>query len=115
MRLTLSWFVIFLSMHASAQSKRQAAQEKPEEAYFPQEERAPKNVKKKSGGTTYDARDQSYDRLERNWKLREKKEKKTSRNVDKDYSLGPYFGHKRPPKIRPIGKRKVCKICGVTH
>jgi hypothetical protein len=115
MRLTLSCFVILLSLHAAAQSKRQPAQDTPAEAYFPQEEQAPKNVKKKAGGTTFDAREKSYERLERNWKSREKKEKKLSRNPDKDYSVGPYFGHKRPPKIRPIGKRKVCKICGVTH
>lgn len=26
-----------------------------------------------------------------------------------------YFGHKRPPKKRPPGKQKFCKICRIKH
>ena len=31
------------------------------------------------------------------------------------YSDPSYFGHKRPPKKRPVGKRKFCKECGIVH
>lgn len=31
------------------------------------------------------------------------------------YSDPTYFGHKRPPKKRPLGKRKMCKECGIVH
>lgn len=31
------------------------------------------------------------------------------------YSDPSYFGHKRKPKIRPVGKKKVCKECGLKH
>lgn len=31
------------------------------------------------------------------------------------YTEKMYFGHKNPPKKRPIGKRKHCKECGLTH
>ncbi len=31
------------------------------------------------------------------------------------YTEKMYFGHKNPPKKRPLGKRKHCKECGLTH
>lgn len=31
------------------------------------------------------------------------------------YSDPTYFGHKRKPKKRPVGKRKFCKECGIVH
>jgi hypothetical protein len=31
------------------------------------------------------------------------------------YNDPTYFGHKRPPKKRPLGKRKFCKECGIRH
>ncbi|MCS6969161.1 MAG: hypothetical protein RMJ44_10430 [Cytophagales bacterium] len=31
------------------------------------------------------------------------------------YSNKMYFGHKRPPKKRPVHKRKFCKVCGIVH
>ena len=31
------------------------------------------------------------------------------------YSDPTYFGHKKPPKKRPVGKKKFCKECGMSH
>jgi len=31
------------------------------------------------------------------------------------YSEPLYFGHKRPPKKRPLHKRKLCKTCNIVH
>ena len=31
------------------------------------------------------------------------------------YSKQEYFGHKRKPKKRPVGKKKYCKICEFAH
>ena len=31
------------------------------------------------------------------------------------YSDPSYFGHKRKPKKRPPGKKKLCKECGIIH
>ncbi|MDH5597925.1 MAG: hypothetical protein OEY34_02310 [Cyclobacteriaceae bacterium] len=31
------------------------------------------------------------------------------------YSDPSYFGHKRKPKIRPVGKKKMCEECGIRH
>ena len=41
---------------------------------------------------------------------------KIERQKDKpQYSDPMYFGHKRKPKKRPVGKRKFCKVCGIEH
>jgi len=74
-----------------------------------------KTKKKKKFGRTYDARNEFHARIEKNWKEREKREKNVSGERRPDKSKPPYFGHKRPPKIRPEGKRKVCKVCHIKH
>ncbi|MEQ9592438.1 MAG: hypothetical protein RLN86_07565 [Cyclobacteriaceae bacterium] len=71
--------------------------------------------KKKRSGISYEARSEFVDRMEENWKQREKAEKNVSGKRKPDKSQPPYFGHKRPPKIRPIGKQKVCKVCHIKH
>ena len=45
------------------------------------------------------------------------KDKKKSVKILKkpQYSDKSYFGHKRPPKRRPLSKRKLCKVCGIVH
>lgn len=71
--------------------------------------------KNKKSGLTYEARNDFEDRMEKNWKEREKHEKNISGEKKADKTQPPYFGHKRPPKIRPADKRKVCKVCGIKH
>jgi len=45
-----------------------------------------------------------------------RKYKKIERIKDKPQYADPtYFGHKRKPKKRPVGKRKFCKECGIVH
>ena len=42
--------------------------------------------------------------------------KKSMRMLKKpQYSDKSYFGHKRPPKKRPLSRRKLCKVCGIVH
>lgn len=62
----------------------------------------------------------SYDKevkaFRKRMKQNVKKYKKMYRQLDKpQYSDPTYFGHKRPPKKRPLGKRKFCKVCGIVH
>ena len=75
----------------------------------------PRKAKKKKKTVTYDAQNEYYNRIENTWKEREKREKTFERGEATDYMKPPYFGHKKPPKIRAIGKRKYCKICGIRH
>lgn len=76
----------------------------------------PRKVKKKKKSpVTYDAQNEYYDRIESIWRAREKREKTYERGEATDYMKPPYFGHKKPPKIRSLEKRKYCKICGIRH
>ena len=75
----------------------------------------PRKAKKKKKTVTYDAEKEYYHRLENTWREREKREKSFERGEATDYMKPPYFGHKKPPKIRSIEKRKYCKICGIRH
>jgi len=46
----------------------------------------------------------------------QKQNKKDARMARKpQYSNPAYFGHKRPPKKRPPGKKKFCKECHIVH
>jgi hypothetical protein len=74
-----------------------------------------KSRKKKKSTVTYDAQSEYYDRIENSWREREKREKTYKSGQATDYMKPPYFGHKKPPKVRPIEKRKYCKICGIRH
>ncbi len=61
-----------------------------------------------------------YDRLvEEYYKRKEeviKRNQKLAKKLEKpQYSDPSYFGHKRKPKKRPVGKRKYCKECGIVH
>ncbi|CAN5498399.1 hypothetical protein BH10BAC4_BH10BAC4_25430 [soil metagenome] len=80
--------------------------------YGPRKE---KKSKKKKGAITHDAQNEYYKRIENTWREREKREKSYERGEALDYMKPPYFGHKKPPKIRAIEKRKYCKICGIRH
>ncbi|MGB3467596.1 MAG: hypothetical protein WBA74_20080 [Cyclobacteriaceae bacterium] len=45
-----------------------------------------------------------------------KKSRKEARLARKpQYSDPSYFGHKKPPKKRPVGKKKFCKECHIVH
>ncbi|MDN5215654.1 hypothetical protein QQ020_26490 [Fulvivirgaceae bacterium BMA12] len=46
----------------------------------------------------------------------QKRYKKMARLAEKpQYSDPSYFGHKRKPKKRPPGKKKLCKECSIIH
>ncbi|MCB0489023.1 MAG: hypothetical protein R2820_15680 [Cyclobacteriaceae bacterium] len=117
-RLIVFLFVFSASTSVLAQKKKSDKNEpnsldngRLEEKYVP---KAAKSKKKKSG-PSYEARNDFEERMEKNWKEREREEKNFSGERKADKSQPPYFGHKRPPKIRPMGKRKVCKVCGIKH
>lgn len=55
---------------------------------------------------------EAEERQEANAKRREKEAKLAEKP---QYSDPSYFGHKKKPKKRPVGKRKMCKECGIVH
>ena len=52
---------------------------------------------------------------ERVSKVYKEKAKEAKLAEKPQYSDPLYFGHKKPPKKRPVGKRKFCKECGLVH
>lgn len=62
--------------------------------------------------THADLVDEANARQEANVKRRKKEAKMAE---DPQYSDPSYFGHKKKPKKRPVGKRKLCKECGIVH
>ena len=61
-----------------------------------------------------------YERLvveyQKRMKANVKKRDAIARQMEKpQYSDPLYFGHKRKPKKRPVGKRKFCKECEIVH
>jgi ABC-type oligopeptide transport system ATPase subunit len=61
-----------------------------------------------------------YDHLiveyQKRMKANVKKHKVIARKMKKpQYSDPSYFGHKRKPKKREVGKRKYCKECEIVH
>jgi len=52
------------------------------------------------------------ERLKQVYKQKAKEEKLAEKP---QYSNPLYFGHKKPPKKRPAGKQKFCKICKIKH
>ena len=77
-------------------------------------------VKLKSNSKSKHRYDDYYDKkigeYEDRMKSNVKKYKKQARLMKKpQYSDPSYFGHKRKPKKRPPGKRKLCKECEIVH
>lgn len=110
MRLLIIGGVFVLCMYswdASAQSTREA--ETPTtDKQFSKKKAASRAFKKKE--------DQALVEYEALMKENKKKYKKQAREMKKpQYSDPAYFGHKRPPKKRRLGKRKFCKECGIVH
>ncbi|MCA6074446.1 hypothetical protein [Fulvivirga sedimenti] len=60
--------------------------------------------------------DQKKLEFEQRMKQNAKDNRKEARIMKKpQYSDPLYFGHKKKPKKRPAGKRKLCKECGIVH
>jgi hypothetical protein len=108
--------IIFLgtfSLAAVAQKQKKSQNPTSIDPSSPSKVYSPKvSKRKKSGATTYNAREKFYDRIEENSKRRRKNEDMESRD---QYSNFQYFGHKKPPKRRSPEKMKYCKVCGIRH
>lgn len=74
--------------------------------------RGERKMSKSSGSFEAKAVQEFQQRMKKN----ARKYKKIDRIKDRpQYSDPSYFGHKRKPKKRPVGKRKFCKECGIVH
>jgi hypothetical protein len=105
-------FLIFLSWQAAAQSSREVATPQKQGSQYNSTQKIKKVKKRKKGNQ----KDQLIAEYEQRMKDNAKAYNKAAKEMEKpQYSDPSYFGHKRPPKKRPVGKRKFCKECGIVH
>ena len=69
-------------------------------------------TKKSKLVTGIEAKEDFEKRMKRTAKQKAKIEKLS---MQPQYQDPTYFGHKKPPKKRPNGKKKFCKECGMKH
>jgi hypothetical protein len=85
------------------------------EPYYPEEGQyvpSSKNSKKRAGVLTRHAQKNFSEQREQVVKQKRKAERILELP---DHASPRYFGHRRPPKKRPIHKMKLCKVCGIKH
>lgn len=119
-KLPLLALFVFASIAAYSQSKntdtsrgRDQAEYDRGATYQTQTKKAKKKKSKYSLAGEYDKKVEEYHkRMEAN----AQRNQKIAKEMEKpQYSDPTYFGHKKPPKKRPPGKKKFCKECGMTH
>lgn len=122
-KVLLSFLFFFLvSGLAMAQSDKPDQQTSKGDDYFKgyqyKEQKAGKKMKnKKTGRSSINV---YYDKKVEEFRERMKENAKEDRKMAKEmkkpqYSDPSYFGHKNPPKKRPAGKKKFCKVCEISH
>lgn len=106
------FFLLFTCWQASAQSSRDTGSSSQSQgAQYNKKQKVKKAKKLKKGKY-----DQLIDDYEARMKSNARASKKKAKEMEKpQYSDPTYFGHKRAPKKRPVGKRKFCKECGIVH
>lgn len=72
--------------------------------------------KNKDAKRIYKSYDKKIADYEQKMEANAKRYKQLSKDMKKPQYADPtYFGHKRPPKKRPPGKKKFCKKCQMWH
>ncbi len=132
MKNTIFFFIfITISMGLQAQNKKKNSELPPPNSFDPNPVYLNKstNVKRIPKITSNKAKSKSSKNRSFEWQLDQKKKefdkrmvanakryKKEARISKKpQYSDPSYFGHKRKPKKRPVGRRKLCKECLIVH
>ena len=111
-------FLLSCSLYVSAQSKSKNNEKSQKKSQIdrgatysdPSDSKKKVKVKYKYN---YNADVKEFDKL---MQANAKKYKKRDRLMEKPrYSDPTYFGHKKKPKKRARGKRKLCKECNIVH
>ncbi|MEQ8925563.1 MAG: hypothetical protein RLO81_07090 [Fulvivirga sp.] len=120
--LSVSFVALFCTI-SLAQSK-EPKNEKRDNSFAPMAEEQSaiqKKDMKKKGKKSYRAMfnkkmDKKIREYEERMEANAKQDRKERRLMKKpQYSDPMYFGHKKKPKKRPPGKRKLCKECHIWH
>ncbi|WP_258103329.1 hypothetical protein [Marinoscillum sp. MHG1-6] len=110
-------FILIFILLTEAQTTRDVEPIKPPAPAYQSQKKQEKNffsrIFQKENSATYD---EDVIEFRERMKDVQKKKKKEAKLAEKpQYSNPLYFGHKKPPKKRPVGKRKFCDECGLVH
>lgn len=109
----LTFGLIVMSFESMAQTTRDPNQFEQSSSTSVKAEKKKKKNSKNSHRYKIDNAVKEYEEL---MKTNVKKRAKIAKGMKKpQYSDPSYFGHKKKPKKRPVGKRKMCKECGIVH
>ena len=118
-KVYLLFFAICFSCIAFAQDTRNTESTKSKRAQYEQVKKEKKKLisfRKKKTDPYRSTKEEEIaafrKRMKKVYKLKAKEEKLAKKP---EYSDPSYFGHKRPPKKRPPGKQKFCKVCKMKH
>ncbi len=103
------FFFIFGMFYVKAQNTRSVQAPTPSQYKSVKKENKSLFVKKKNKKTEVQ---EFRERLKKAYKQKAKEEKLAKKS---QYANPAYFGHKKPPKKRPVGEQKFCKTCGIKH
>ncbi|MEP5612779.1 MAG: hypothetical protein ABJP45_11045 [Cyclobacteriaceae bacterium] len=108
--------LVFIVSGAVAQNTRSTDTPKPPRPTYQAKKKEKKGVftflKKKEKNQGRDEVAEFRSRLQKVYKEKAKEERLADKKRYKDPT---YFGHKKPPKKRPVGKQKFCKVCKIKH
>lgn len=101
---------------AAAQNTRSTEAPKPPRPTYQASKKEKKGafafLKKKKKNQGKDEVAEFRSRLQKVYKEKAKEERLADKPRYKDPT---YFGHKKKPKKRPVGKQKFCKVCKIKH
>lgn len=108
--------MLFLVSGVAAQNTRSTEAPKPPRPTYQSSKKDKKGVfaflKKNEKKQGKDEVAEFRSRLQKVYKQKAKEERLADKPRYKDPS---YFGHKKKPKKRPVGKQKFCKVCKIKH
>ncbi len=108
--------IFFIAFVSYSQNTRSTEAPKPPRPTYQASKKEKKGafafLKKKQKKQGKDEVAEFRDRLQKVYKQKAKEEKLADKPRYKDPT---YFGHKKKPKKRPVGKQKFCKVCKIKH
>ncbi|MEO9872694.1 hypothetical protein [Ekhidna sp.] len=108
-----------LAITVSAQNTRSADTPKPPKPQYQAAKKEKKSIfgkKKKANQLAVTSREEFRANVLKRQKANAKIQYKVAKVERKEARKGEsFFGHKRPPKKRPPGKQKFCKVCKMRH
>ncbi len=120
MKKIIVYSILFtLAAVVIAQNTRSTETRQPPKAQYQSVKKEKKSIfqkKKKSNQLAVTSREEFRANVQKRQREKAKIQYKIAKVERKEAKKGvSFFRHKRPPKKRPVGKQKFCKVCKMKH